>query len=127
MPLLAGGVRGAVLLAPGTFTLAGTVSISTSGVVLRGSGSGTGGTLVNVTGSPRGVFSIAGAGNYATVGTPATITDAYVPSGARSFHVSSTTGLEVGSTVLVKRPITAAWVAFMGMNTLVRDGKAQIA
>ena len=34
------GFRGAVLLAPGTFTCSATITIPASGVVLRGSGSG---------------------------------------------------------------------------------------
>jgi hypothetical protein len=34
------GFRGAVLLEPGTYDVADTVTITTSGVVLRGSGSG---------------------------------------------------------------------------------------
>ena len=124
MPLAA-GVRGAVLLGPGTFELAGSLSIAASGVVLRGSGSGSAGTLVKITGSPRGAITIAGTGGYASVGAPATITDSYVPSGARSFHVSSAAGLAVGTAVLVIRPVTTAWIAFMGMDHLVRNGTTQ--
>jgi len=37
------GIRGAVRLNPGTYRLSGTLTIGTSGVVLRGSGSGSGG------------------------------------------------------------------------------------
>jgi hypothetical protein len=118
---LQSGVRGAVLLAPGTFELAGSLSIDASGVVLRGSGSGSGGTLVNVTGSPRMVFTLTGTGSW-TEGTATTITDSYVPSGARTFHVASAAGLSVGKTVLVDRPVTAAWVQFMGMADMVRNG-----
>ena len=124
MPLT-GGVRGAVLLTPGTFELAGSLSIAASGVVLRGSGSGAAGTLVKITGAPRGAIAISGTGGDSTAGTAATITDAYVPSGARSFHVSSAAGLAVGTPVLVVRPVTAAWVAFMGMDKLVRNGTPQ--
>ncbi len=83
MPLV-NGLRGAVLLAPGTFEVAGTLSIAASGVVLRGSGSGSGGTTVKVTGSPHGAVSIAGTGNHTPIGTAATITDAYVPWPART-------------------------------------------
>ena len=124
MPL-ANGLRGAVLLGPGTFELAGSLSIAASGVVLRGSGSGNSGTLVKITGAPRAVLSIAGKGSYVPVGTAATITDAYVPSGARSFHVSNAAGLAAGTPVLVSRPVTTAWVAFMGMDQLVRNGVKQ--
>src|SRR5262249_684721 len=47
----ANGFRGAVLLGPGTFNISSTLNIITSGVVLRGSGSGSGGTVINMTGS----------------------------------------------------------------------------
>jgi hypothetical protein len=48
-----------------------------------------------------------------------------VPSGTRSFHVDNPAGFSVGQTVLVGRPVTAAWVHFMGMDTLVRNGVPQ--
>jgi hypothetical protein len=115
-------VRGAVLLGPGTFHVQGTLTIGASGVVLRGSGSGSGGTVLQVDGSPRTVLVVAGSGSWQESSTSTAITDAYVPSGATSFHVASTTGLSVGMPVLVDRPITAAWVHFMGMDTLTRNG-----
>ncbi len=118
------GLRGAVLLSPGTFQLAGALSIGASGVVLRGSGSGAGGTLVNVTGAPRLVLSVAGTGSRKT-GTATTVTDPYVPSGATTLHVASTTALHVGDPVLIARPVTQAWVDFMGMNDMVRNGMLQ--
>lgn len=43
------------------------------------------------------------------------ITDAYVPAGATAVHVSSTSGLSVGTTVLVVRPSTTNWLSFMDM------------
>ncbi|HEV8145389.1 MAG TPA: hypothetical protein VGP79_03370, partial [Bryobacteraceae bacterium] len=46
----ADGFRGAVLLAPGVFETAGTVTIGASGVVLRGSGAGPNGTTIRMTG-----------------------------------------------------------------------------
>jgi hypothetical protein len=113
--MLQPGQRGAVLLAPGTFQLLGSLTISHSGVVLRGSGSGAGGTELFFGGSPRTALTIAGAGSWQTTGTAADITDAYVPSGATSVHVSSTAGLTPGTSVLVKRTFTAAWIAFEGM------------
>ena len=124
MPLT-GGVRGAVLLAPGTFQLAGSLTIAASGVVLRGSGSGSNGTVLEVGGTPRMVVSIAGTGSWTETGTAADITDDYVPSGASTVHVSSTAGLTPGTPVLVDRTITAAWIQFMGMAGMVRNGTAE--
>jgi hypothetical protein len=45
MPLK-NGFRGTVELAPGTFACSGSIILSVSGVVLRGSGSGEGGTAI---------------------------------------------------------------------------------
>jgi hypothetical protein len=119
------GLRGAVLLAPGTFTLQGSLSITTSGVVLRGSGSTAGGTVVQIAGAPRTVITIAGTGNWEESATSDAITDDYVPSGATTLHVASTTGLTPGTPVLVDRPVTAAWIAYVGMNDLVNGDAKQ--
>ncbi len=116
----ANGFRGAVLLGPGTYNLNGTLNLNASGVVLRGSGSGSGGTTLNLTSAPAHLaLSVSGSGSWTTVGTSVSMTDSYVPSGAMSFHVSDASGFSVGDTVLISRPVTAAWVHFMGMDTLV--------
>src|SRR6185436_15107506 len=125
LPPAAGGFRGAVVLAPGVFEVSGTLQIAASGVVLRGSGSGAGGTTLKMTGAPHRMFDIHGAGSWQTEGAAAAITDAYVPSGADSFQVDSAAAFRAGDTVVIRRPVTEAWVHFMGMDTLVRDGKPQ--
>jgi hypothetical protein len=122
-----GGIRGAVLLAPGTFNFPAnaTLNIATAGVVLRGSGSGAGGTQLVLTGSPRQFLAIHGSGAWQRTGHAATITDAYVPSGAFSFHVDDAAGFAVGDRVLVERPVTSDWIAFMGMDKLTLNGNPQ--
>jgi hypothetical protein len=122
---LTNGLRGAVLLAPGTFTLDGSLTLDASGVVLRGSGSGAGGTLIKLTGTPRTGFTIGGSGSWSLNGAKAAITDRYVPSGAISFHVDNPSPLSVGATVMVQRIVTAEWVHFMGMDMLMRHGMPQ--
>ncbi len=116
---------GVVLLAAGSYDLAGSLTISASGVVLRGSGSGDGGTAVRLTGAPHRFLAVRGSGAWVADGKSAAITDEYVPSGADSFHVDDPTGFKAGDTILVRRPVTESWVHFMGMDTLVRDGKPQ--
>lgn len=120
----AGGLRGAVLLEPGTYDMAGTLDLAASGVVLRGSGSGAGGTVLNMTGSPHLMLSIAGSGNRSD-GASVAMTDPYVPSGATSFDVSDGSKLKVGDSVVVGRPVTQAWIDFMGMNDLTSGGTSQ--
>src|SRR5579859_3347458 len=117
----ANGFRGAVLLAAGTFNVSGTLNINTSGVVLRGSGSGSGGTVINMSSSatPFLLFALRGSGSWQTATTSASMTDVYVHSGTLSFNVDNPSLFSVGSTVLISRPVTQAWVNFMGMNDLV--------
>lgn len=120
-----GGVRGAVLLGPGNFQLAGAtgLNLGASGVVLRGSGVGS--TTVTITGTAHVLVQMRGTGSWQAMGTPVAITDAYVPAGARSFHVSDASGFKVGDPILVDRPVTAAWIALLGMDKLVRNGAPQ--
>ncbi len=122
---LVDGFRGAVLLKPGNFKCQAGLRINTSGVVLRGSGSGAGGTTITMSGRPHSCVSINGSRSVDSVGVPAMITDAYVPSGADSFHVADATHFKVGDTVRISRPVTTTWVHFMGMDQLVRDGRKE--
>jgi hypothetical protein len=78
-----------------------------------------------MTGDPFLFLSIAGSGSSQNVGSSVPIIDSYVPSGATSFTVSDASVFQPGDTVLIRRPVTAAWVHFMGMDTLVRDGQPQ--
>jgi hypothetical protein len=127
------GFRGAVFLAPGTFNCASTITISASGVVLRGGGSGSKEgeiTTINMTGKPHLAIAVRAPGGAprgaAEPGAARTsIADAYVPSGATAFAVASAAGFAVGDTIEIRRPVTQAWVKFMRMDDLVRDGSPQ--
>lgn len=123
-----GGFRGAVLLAPGTFHCAQEIIISRDGIVLRGSGTGKSGTIIEMTGEPHTCVTIAGGPVKYPKENPATtfpITDAYVPSGAVSLSVKEAKGLAAGDVVLIRWMRSAQWIHFMGMDTLVRNGKPQ--
>jgi len=124
MPLV-NGARGAVLLTSGTYDISSTINLDGSGVVLRGSGSGSGGTVLNWTGSAGSVcISMKGTGSY--YGTNSVnITGTYIPSGAKSFTVSDASAYQVGDNVLVYRTVTSDWVAHVNMDSLVRDGLPQ--
>src|SRR5581483_7913012 len=53
------------------------------------------------------------------------VTDAYIPSGSDQITVSDATPFTVGQTIAIRRPTTSAWVHFMGMDTMRRDGRKQ--
>ena len=112
---------GAVVLAAGEYEMAGTLCITRSGVVLRGEK----GAVIRLTGKPHRFLEIQGTGTWHEEGAPAPILDAYVPAGASSFRVRGAPAFHPGDRVLVLRPVTAEWIHFMGMDTLVRDEKPQ--
>ena len=122
------GFRGAVVLERGEFRCEATLNLRASGVVLRGSGAGEGGTQVTMLGKTHAAFTLGAGGRDASAkpkGTPVAVADVYVPSGARSLAVRDGSGFKVGDIVLVQHPVTAEWVKFMGMDGLVRDGKKE--
>ena len=120
LPLGADGFRGAVLLRAGEFEIGGSVFIRDSGVVLRGEGDGTNGTVLRATGtSQRTLVQVIGSGSRQTVsGTTHSITDKVVPVGARTFRVDSTAGLAAGDKVIVNRPSTADWLRAIDADDL---------
>lgn len=139
---LQGNFRGAVLLAPGTFICSNTIYVPTNGIVLRGSGSGEGGSTIKMYGA-RHTAIVSGArrerrafrapideedlpaqGQSSGAGRTF-ISDAYVPSGSTGFNVVNTAGFARGDTIEIRRAITAAWVRFMGMDDLMRYGRRE--
>jgi hypothetical protein len=122
---LVDGFRGAVELAPATFHCAETLSITASGVVLRGAGNGDRGTTIEMTGAPHLALRVAGRLEQKELGAETTIADAYVPSGTSTFHVADAANLHPGDTLLIAKPVTQAWTHFMGMDDLRRNGKPE--
>lgn len=132
---LVDGFRGAVLLSPGEFRCDGTLNITSSGVVLRGSGSGhqTGPrTIIRMTGKPHLGIAVRKPRNTRESTTPTvaqgnttSVSDAYVPSGSVYFTVLDASGFQAGDLIEIRRPVTPAWIEFMGMHDLLRDGKPQ--
>ncbi|MFT3822264.1 MAG: hypothetical protein QM731_00035 [Chitinophagaceae bacterium] len=124
MPLR-NGFRGTVLLSAGNYDCERAININTTGIVLRGSGSGEKGTIINMTGKPHVAVAIKGNVNYSTGNITATVTDDYIPSGALSFTVNKASAFAAGDTIRLTKKVTPEWVQFMGMDQMVRDGKQQ--
>jgi hypothetical protein len=122
----ANGFRGAVQLAAGTYEIAGQLLMNKSGVVLRGSGNSTGGTVLKATGTDiRWLIKMGGAGGRTEVaGSRVTISDAYVAVGKRSFNVASTAGLAVGDRIVVERNANQDWIDAMGMDSCTTVGSS---
>ncbi len=107
------GFRGAVLLQKGTYLVNGQLKINAGGVVLRGSGSGTNGTVILGTGNDRTtLIRIAGNGDKTTA-APVKITNAYVPVNAATFSVTDASSFKTGDLVSVNRPSTSNWIKLL--------------
>jgi len=124
-PLDSNGFRGAVQLAPGVFHCSAALTIAASGVVLRGAGSGADheATTINLTGDPHVGIIIKGDFALNTISPATNITDAYVPFGAHTVHVDDATHIHAGDLVQISKPVTAAWIKYMGMDDLERPGR----
>ncbi|NBT48922.1 MAG: hypothetical protein EBT07_14100, partial [Actinobacteria bacterium] len=142
MPLV-NDFRGAVVLAPGAYKCSKTLTLHTSGVVLRGSGSNRDGTTIQMTDAPHACIVIGsksqgqelkgkkkskkkkeGADEKGGSGAAIEIVDDYVPSGATSLNLQKSDAFQVGDLVRISRPASAEWIHFMGMDNLVSDGEA---
>ncbi|TCC51475.1 twin-arginine translocation signal domain-containing protein [Kribbella pittospori] len=108
---------GAVLLSTGTYRISSPLRIANSNVVLRGTGASDSGTRIESTASPAIQLGTSTAA-ATMVGTQTSVTDDYVPVGARTFNVSSTSGLSVGQDIIVERPQTAEWVSAIDMDEI---------
>lgn len=125
LPLNAARHRGALLLKLGVYRVNGTLTISHSGVVLRGEGDGPNGTTIVATGydDPSYMRTLISVGTSTPLEirqeSGQQITDAYVPVGTRSFRVASAKQYAVGDDIVVYRPSTAEWIHSIGCDQLV--------
>jgi hypothetical protein len=126
LPLDDHGIRGALLLGPGTFRIAGTINLDVSGVVLRGSGSTKeNGTVLVAEGLPRAILHIGGTGVWQEVHSRMPILDDLVPVGAQVITVDAPDGFfSVGDRIVVQWNMTAAFIHTLGMDHIPprRDG-----
>ncbi|MFU8780554.1 MAG: hypothetical protein ACNA71_05960 [Kiritimatiellia bacterium] len=120
----ADGFRGALLLTRGVYHVRGTLAINTSGIVLRGEGSGPDGTLLVAAGfgDPQYKRTLITVGNEVQPAvvrdSRSDITDDYVPIGAHRFSVTSAQGYHIGDRILLHRPSTAEWISLIGCDRL---------
>ena len=122
MPVNASGYRGTILFTAGTYNISDTVTISASGIVLRGEGFNGSGTnfIANKT-AKHTLFNFLGASGTSYISTSTTrkaITDAYVAIGKKQITVASGHTFARGDKVFVHRIPNDAWINLLGMNLL---------
>jgi hypothetical protein len=104
LPPDARGLRGAVELAAGTFTLRGSVRLGVGGVVLRGQGqSGPGATVLRALGSARALVILGTEGRRALAPARYWVRDAYVPVGSHVLELDKVDDLQAGDDIVIRR------------------------
>ncbi|MDP4209007.1 MAG: T9SS type A sorting domain-containing protein [Bacteroidota bacterium] len=118
LPADANGMRGAVLLKKGVYVLSDSAVIRTSGVVLRGEGSGTDGTVIIATAKKQCTpvhISGTGSGYGEVAGSRVKITSAYVGTGTLSFDVAAGHSFVAGDNVVIQKIPNDAWITLLDM------------
>lgn len=127
-PLDANGHRGVLLLRKGVYPVSRSILIKSSGIVVRGEGSGVGETVILATAATRyPVIKVAGEGLPREVpGTRVAITDRFVPVGTFRLKVTHGSNYKAGDRVMVYRPATIEWIQAIRMDRIVeRKGTRQ--
>ena len=118
LPLDANGFRGTVYLEKGTFEIAGSLHIRTSGVVLRGSGKGEDGTILLASGVDRAtLIRIVGASDR-KMSEPVQLESKYFPVNSTELSFPKNHPFHIGDHVIVNRPSTKEWLAKLGTDKI---------
>jgi hypothetical protein len=116
LPLDKSNLRGAVLLLPGQYEVAGQLIIRASGVVLRGSGYGDNGTVLKGTGKDRQTLIAIAGKNDRQLNTEIKLTDKYIPVNSVTVNVATPNNFKAGDKVIIHRPSTQNWINELHTN-----------
>jgi hypothetical protein len=116
----ANGFRGTILFKAGTYNVSNSITISASGIVLRGEGfDGTGTNFIATKTSQHNLINFKGTSGISTISSSTkAITNSYLPIGAKQVTVASGHTFAVGDAVLVHRIPNDAWISLLGMDKL---------
>ncbi|MBK0370891.1 DUF6298 domain-containing protein [Flavobacterium agrisoli] len=108
------GFKGTVLLDKGVFKVSGEIILKETGVVLRGSGSGTNGTtLLGTSINRKAIVNITGINNRVfkdSVG----LANNFTPLGAMQLSVKNAAKFKKGDHVVINTPIAKNWIELLG-------------
>lgn len=111
------GVRGAVLLAPGSFRISTSLLLNHSGVVLRGSGEGPTGTILVACGTDRrSLLRLRGTASPAPTGGTSAVLSQRVPVGSTTLELEDASAFKKGDRILIKRAGSQSWITSVGMD-----------
>lgn len=117
MPIQANGFRGTIFFTAGIYEISTSITIASSGIVLRGEGSS---TNFKATGTVQyDLIRIIGNSGKSDISiSQKQITDTFVPIGAKTVTVQNGHTFQVGDWVHVRREPNAAWITLLGMDHL---------
>jgi Leucine-rich repeat (LRR) protein len=115
------GIRGAVKLKPGRYSISSNIYVRHSGVVLRGSGDNDNpetATIIKAAKSIQGAVLQLNGGtveewnrpSVSTLQSETNITTDFVPVGSRTFEVEDASGFKVGDNIIVLHRATEEWL-----------------
>lgn len=119
LPADSRGLRGAVLLKSGTYRVADSLWLKTSGVVLRGEGEDK--TTIIATGKKKRTLIAVGDPRARRVLIGKRLEESgatRIPASEKQLELRSVEGLQVGDRVLVRRPSTPEWISAIGMDRI---------
>jgi hypothetical protein len=122
------GFRGALLLKKGTYNVNGTIFIRQSGIVIRGEGASSEGTIIKETATKQcDLFRFEGKGRMQPdEKTRVRISEDFVPVGHKYLELENAGSFKAGDSVLVYRPGTQNWIHDLKMDQIVeREGTNQ--
>ncbi len=116
----ASGFRGAVLLKSGEYQVAGQLSITQSGIVLKGEGNTDGGTVLWATGTSKRALLVAGNNSSLQIqsSTGVEVAEAFVPLGRQHLVVEDASGFQTGNLIAIYRPGTQEWISAIKMDQI---------
>ena len=110
------GFRGTILLEKGIYEISGSINLSVSGVVLRGSGMGNKGTILLAKGQGRETLIKINGENDKILGRPVIIDQAYVPVNSMKIKIPQNSNFKIGDKIIIQRCSNQKWIDELGMN-----------
>ncbi len=110
------GFRGALLLKKGTYEVKSTINVKYDGVIIRGEGNNTSGTIILATGDTPHQRDVILLGNTSqnkwnsSKSEQQNITDNIVPIGAMSFTIANASKYKKGDLIAIYHPCTETWL-----------------
>jgi len=115
------GFRGAIFLKAGVYRVNNTLKISSSGIVIRGEGSGEldGTTIIYTANAQSNLFEVesVGSGPQEISGSRTSVIDTFVPVGSITFNVTDSSLYSPGDRIMIEYGVNEKWITDLSNMT----------